>query len=77
MPHDARVAIDGGEPRPATESLRVVEGQALTLTFTAPGYTTEVRTLTPQAGDALEVALTRRRGRAPRGSSSSAIKRQF
>jgi hypothetical protein len=76
-PHDARVAVDGGEPRPASEPLEVVAGQALTLTFTAPGYATEVRRLTPETEDELSVALTRRRGRQARGGSRSPIKRQF
>jgi serine/threonine-protein kinase len=77
QPPDARLAVDGGEPGPVPAALQVPAGRALTLQFTAPGHVPEVRSLTPADSDEVTVALTRRRGRLPRGGSASPIKRDF
>ena len=77
QPPEARVAVDGAEPGPVPATLQVPAGRPLTLQFSAPGHVPEVRTLTPTEAGEVAVALSRRRGRMPRGENPSPIKRDF
>lgn len=77
QPADARLAVNGAEPGPVPATLQVPAGRPLTLQFSAPGHAPAVRTLTPTEAGEVAVALSRRRGRLPRGESSSPIKRDF
>lgn len=77
QPGHAQVSVDDGPSQPAEDGLELTVGRERTLTFTAPGYAAEVRTIVPSAGSTLSVTLTRRRGRAPQGSPSSPIKQHF
>ncbi|MCA9574521.1 MAG: protein kinase [Myxococcales bacterium] len=75
-PAHARVSVDGAEAEPVEGPLTLPRQTAVTLTFSAPGYATEVRTLTPAEGLELQVTLSRRRGAAGRPSTSP-IKQHF
>lgn len=77
QPSHAQVSVDDGPPQPAGDGLELPVGRERTLTFTAPGYATEVRTIVPSTDSTLSVTLTRRRGRAPQGNPSSPIKQHF
>ncbi len=77
QPPHARLAAFGEAPVPVPDTLHVPSGQAVDLTFTAPGYVPEVRTVTLSQPEQLVVELVRRRGRPTRGEAASPIKRDF